>query len=585
MVRMIFLSCCFVAESFAQFSETKLTASDGTEYDIFGHSVSISGDYAIIGAPWDDHVNSSGSAYIFRREDSVWIEQIKLVDPTANQFGFSVSISGDYAIVSALGDVDVQYAGVAYIYHRDGGSWVKQAEITPPGILSDDSFGVSVSISGDFAIVGAHRDSARALYAGSAYIYMRNGAEWYQHEKLTARDGSEGDSFGVGVDLFGEYAIVTAPNDDTWRGSAYIFVRDGENWIEEVKIMASDGSQHDGFGASVSLDGEYAIIGADYDTVDGVGSGSAYIFKREGRVWNQQAKLTPSPGGRELDQFGHSVSISGSYAIVGSGGDDAPGFNAGRAFLYEREGSSWNEVQRFSASDVSIEDGFGYSVFIDGPFAIIGSGGNDEVAYNSGATYLYTGFYRPPGPNLRLPPNGALVTTDSLVLVWSRSNSDVDRYWMEKDEDSLFASPIIDSLITDTVRTVYSLQSGQTYYWRVRAHNFKGWGPFSEVWSFSVLITGVGGHEEIPIEFSLSQNYPNPFNPSTVIRYGLPERAHVRLEVFNLLGQSVAVLVDAEKEAGWHEVELGGSEYSSGVFFYRLEAGSWVMTKKLLMLR
>jgi hypothetical protein len=88
-----------------------------------------------------------------------------------------------------------------------------------------------------------------------------------------------------------------------------------------------------------------------------------------------------------------------------------------------------------------------------------------------------------------------------------------------------------------------------------------------------------------PVEFRLEQNYPNPFNPSTSIRYGIPHQSVVTLVVFNPLGQRVATLVNEIQEAGYHDVSFDGSYLSSGVYFYKLQAGSFVQTKKLLMLR
>jgi hypothetical protein len=88
-----------------------------------------------------------------------------------------------------------------------------------------------------------------------------------------------------------------------------------------------------------------------------------------------------------------------------------------------------------------------------------------------------------------------------------------------------------------------------------------------------------------PLGYSLLQNYPNPFNPTTTIRYGMPERSHVMLSVFNTLGQMVAVLEDGERAAGYHEVKFDGKGLSSGVYFYRIQAGTYVETKKLLIVR
>jgi hypothetical protein len=99
-------------------------------------------------------------------------------------------------------------------------------------------------------------------------------------------------------------------------------------------------------------------------------------------------------------------------------------------------------------------------------------------------------------------------------------------------------------------------------------------------------LTGVGGKEPaIPIAFALDQNYPNPFNPSTTIRYALPQRSHVTLTVYNTLGQRVAELVNAEKEAGRYEVMFNANGLASGVYLYRIQAGTFVQTRKLVLLR
>jgi hypothetical protein len=102
----------------------------------------------------------------------------------------------------------------------------------------------------------------------------------------------------------------------------------------------------------------------------------------------------------------------------------------------------------------------------------------------------------------------------------------------------------------------------------------------------SEMVTGlVRSGAEVPITFCLCQNYPNPFNPTTTIRYGLPHSSQVLLTVYNTLGQRVATLVQGQQEAGSYGVKFGGTGLASGVYFYRLQAGSYVDTKKLVLLR
>ena len=148
------------------------------------------------------------------------------------------------------------------------------------------------------------------------------------------------------------------------------------------------------------------------------------------------------------------------------------------------------------------------------------------------------------------------------------------------------------------MRTVSYLQNNETYYWRVRAHSAYGWGPFSEVWSFSVLITGVNEEKDIPTEFFLSQNYPNPFNPTTSIEFSLPSQGRggqpasglagvrsVTLKIYDLLGREVAILVNENLAPGAYKSEWDGSGFPSGLYFYRLSTNGFVQTKKLILLR
>jgi len=169
--------------------------------------------------------------------------------------------------------------------------------------------------------------------------------------------------------------------------------------------------------------------------------------------------------------------------------------------------------------------------------------------------------------------------------VWRGGGPQVITYRVDIALDSMFMFKIVDSTVTDTFKVVRSLFDGETYFWRVCARNAGGWGPFSEGRRFQSVFTSVEKMEDRPTCVRLYENYPNPFNPLTTIRYGLPNRSHVTLTVFNTLGQQVAVLQNAEQEAGYHEVQFDASGLASGVYFYRMQAGDFVATKRLLLLR
>ena len=261
------------------YERQKLVASDGAAIDYFGFSASMDGDYAIIGAYRDnDNGFNSGSAYIFTRSGTTWTQQAKLLasDGAAfDEFGCSVSIDGDYAIIGAYWDDD---RGAAYIFKRTGTSWAEEDKLVP---ASGYAFGASVSIDGDYAIIGVPGDDDNGDSSGSAYVFKRDGTNWNEQDKLLALDGTEDDCFGWSVSIDGDYAIIGAPwgeDNGVFSGSAYVFKRDGTNWNEQDKLLASDGTDDDRFGNSVSINGDYAIIGAPWDEDNGYDSGSAYIF-------------------------------------------------------------------------------------------------------------------------------------------------------------------------------------------------------------------------------------------------------------------------------------------------------------------
>jgi len=629
----------------------------------------------------------SGSAYIFRREGTTWTQVAKLTPSDGapyDYFGYSVSLSGDYALIGAYWDNDNgSNSGSAYIFRHQGTTWTQEARLTASDGDRDDYFGYSVSLSGDCALIGTSGDDDNGTDAGSAYIFRREGTAWTQEAKLTASDGAVEEYFGYSVFLSGDYALIGACVDDDngpSSGSAYIFRREGTTWTEEAKVTASDGAAGDVFGVSVSLAGDYSLIGAYGDDHDGTDAGSAYIFHREGTTWTEEAKITASDGVAG-DFFGRSASLSSDYALIGAYGDDDNGTDAGSAYIFRREGTTWTQEAKLTSSDGAASDYFGHSVSLSGDYALIGAYYDDDNGTDAGSAYVYSGILFPNAVALIRPEDGALVTADSVTLVWDTGGSEVDRYWVEGATDSLFSMQFIDSTVTDTQYTVNPIHHNQTYWWKVRAHNSYGWGPFSvvrsffvyqevpappvllspdsgatgvstepalswngsagaefytlqvsetpnfstlivneeslsetffdvnelsnnatyywrtsavndlgasdwsEIWSFTTVLTDVSGEEGVPATIELSQNYPNPLNPSTLIRYGLPQRSHVKLELFNPLGQRVAILVDAEKEAGYHYAVLESRGLASGLYFYRFQAGNFVETKKLVILR
>jgi len=380
------------------------TASGGAAGDNFGFSVSISGDYAIVGA-WLKTVNNNtnqGKASIFVRSGTSWIEQAALTasDGASNdQFGYSVSIYGDYAIIGARyknvgGNIR---QGKVYIYKRSGTTWSQEATLTASDGNAYDEFGNSVSISDEYAIVGAlYKDVNGNNNQGRVYIFKRVGTNWSQEAAITASDGAANDFFGCSVSIFSDYVLIGARGKDVGinenQGKAYLFKRSGTSWSQESIITASDGAADDVFGHSVSISGDYVVVGAFLkDVGTNIDQGKAYIFKRTGTLWNQEAILISSDGS-PFDEFGYSVSISGDYATVGARDKDVgDNINQGKAYIFKRTGSNWTEQVELVGSGASEYDLFGFSVSISGIHIIVGAP-NDDVGSNTdeGKVFFYS---------------------------------------------------------------------------------------------------------------------------------------------------------------------------------------------------
>ena len=357
---------------------TKLTASDGKLNASFGFRVSINGDYCIIGAEGDDENGKlSGAAYIFKRVGTNWIEQAKLTpsDGEANdQFGNSVSIEGDYAVVGAFGD---EYTGSVYIFKHEGDVWIETTKIKP---LTGKYFGRCVDIEGDYLVISDDGDEENGLNAGAVFIYERSGSDWIQTNKILPLDGKARDEFGKYLSKSGDYIIVSGPCDDEDGGSAYIFQRFDSDWIQVAKLNASDDGGY--FGWSVSMDGDYAVVGSHANNQT---KGAAYVFKRDNTEWTEVKKLSGSDAIRGY-RFGFSVSIKGDIILVGA---DQFNYNTGIAYVYQLIDNDWVETAIIGATDGSIGDIFGGSVSNDGEYLIIGSNNDDEKGKRSGSAYVF----------------------------------------------------------------------------------------------------------------------------------------------------------------------------------------------------
>ncbi len=310
-------------------------------------------------------------------------------------FGVSVSLSGDTAVVGAYrtDGVGVE-SGAAYVYVRAGGGWTQQQKLTASDAVAFDHFGRSVFVDGDTAVVGAYANDSAGPTSGSVYVFVRFDGVWTQQQKLTASDTAAFDHFGHAVSVSGDTVVVGAyGNDDADpdSGSAYVFVRSGGVWNQQQKLTAPLPAPFDYFGFSVSVDGDTAVVGAPNNDGEDENSGLAYVFVRSGSVWTvTPILLFPDHGGPfEVYSFGVSVSLSEDTVIVGASGSDAQGIDSGAAFTFVRSGEEWTQQQTLTASDAASSDSFGGFVSLSGDTAVVGANNNDGADINSGSAYVF----------------------------------------------------------------------------------------------------------------------------------------------------------------------------------------------------
>jgi len=434
--------------------ETAILEPEGAQIaDRFGLSVSLDGDVVLIGAPNDtDKGNNAGAAYVFELTGGDWIQKQKLVandGAAGHNFGWSVSLKSDFALIGTKYDFTVNDPGAAYVFkfNNPNDIWQQRHKLTASDGFVGNRFGSSVSLSATHAFIGTSGDDDNGTTSGAVYVYSNHGSWGFPYQtKLLASDGSSGDFFGGNVSAGDDRVLIGARNDDndgfSQSGSAFVFDFDGTDWSETAKLTASDQDTNNYFGGSVSLKGDLALIGSfgapsatqsspgavylyqlssgwteierfnatdnsandsfgtavamgtdlfivgdSYDDDNGDDAGAAYIFGNN-TGWQQEAKLISSLG-PYLESYGSAVSIEGTRAVVGAPNNDVQGINAGSVYVFDYDAGSWHFTQQIFAADGSDGDWFGTAVSLSGNRLLVGAPGVNEEGTNAGAAYVF----------------------------------------------------------------------------------------------------------------------------------------------------------------------------------------------------
>ncbi|MBK7540086.1 MAG: FG-GAP repeat protein [Myxococcales bacterium] len=415
----------------------------------------------------DNTAFDSGAVYVFVRSGASWTQQayLKASNTGSNDlFGYSVSLSGDTLAVGAhressaatgangnQADNSAGASGAVYVFVRSGASWTQQAYLKASNTGVGDSFGQAVSLAGDALAVGAPNEASAATgvngnqadnsanASGAVYVFVRSGPSWTQQVYLKASNTGVSDGFGTSVSLSGDALAVSAYGEDSAAtgvngsqannsaadsGAVYVFVRSGPSWTQQAYLKASNTGVSDFFAYSVSLSGDTLAVGAPRESSAATGvngnqadnsagdSGAVYVFVRSGASWTQQAYLKASNTGVG-DSFGQAVSLAGDALAVGAPNEAsaATGVNgnqadnsanaSGAVYVFVRSGPSWTQQVYLKASNTGVSDGFGTSVSLSGDALAISAYGEDSAATgingnqadnsapSAGAVYLF----------------------------------------------------------------------------------------------------------------------------------------------------------------------------------------------------
>ncbi|MFZ1702184.1 MAG: hypothetical protein WBO10_11370 [Pyrinomonadaceae bacterium] len=433
-------------QAYLKASNTDAGDQFGASVAVSGDTVVIGAHFedssatGVNGDQGDNSASASGAAYVFTRSGTTWSQQayLKASNTEANDFfGSSVAVSGDTVVGGADGEDSnstgvngdqsnnlAEDSGAAYVFTRSGTTWNQQAYLKASNTEANDEFGSSVAVSGDTVVVGADSESSNATGvngdqsnnlagdSGAAYVFTRSGGVWSQQDYIKASNTGLGDIFGYSVAVSGDRVVVGAYSEDSsatgvngdqtnnsasGSGAAYVFGDDDEPTPTPTatptatptpcpgddRLRPSVPFASGGFGATLDLEGNTAIIANMQFNIDGSygGFGDVYSFEWDGTAWNEQQRL---PGPETRDLFGGAVAVEGNTLAVGA--PYASG-HTGQVHIFERVGGVWTEQQVLTASDATTNSNFG-SVALFGNTMVVGAGSANIGS--TGKAYVFT---------------------------------------------------------------------------------------------------------------------------------------------------------------------------------------------------
>lgn len=355
----------------------------------FGYSVVTNDSTLVVGTRRE-------AAYVFKKENNEWIQASRLVASDSSQvqcFACVVDLFADYILVGGPGnDEHGMLAGAAYVFKKEGDNWVEQAKITPQEAGPNQSFGSFVSIYENRILVAATTESIDGLnYSGAAYIFKREGEQWIQEAKLIPSDPTANAAFGNSVSIYGDYAFVgavRAPNENAIQtGAVYVFKRIGDDWVEQQKIVPNDGLPNDGFGKVIAQQ-DTLFVGA----IRGGGAnefykGAAYIYAKEGEQWVEHQKIRPFDED-DVNKTLRGYGMSSKYLAIASANNTA----SAPVHLYKKIGDNWEPLELITGLG-QYNERYGHQLHLTDKHLVVGAIHTDLYQDNdtikTGAIYVY----------------------------------------------------------------------------------------------------------------------------------------------------------------------------------------------------
>ncbi|MBC8479284.1 MAG: hypothetical protein H8D46_02370, partial [FCB group bacterium] len=332
-------------------TEGELIPSYSHINDDFGQAVAVSGSLALVSAPAFDPggMSASGVVYAFERINGSWQETAQISGSNtdfSDYFGSAIDLDNQTAVIGGYNiDIPEINSGGVYFFELINETWIETAFFTCPTPDQEDQFGYSVSVDGDVAVVSARRDLEGSNEFGSAFVYTRVSGEWVFRQRLEPVSNTAGRIFGESVAVQDSLILVGAANngiDPSAKGKGILFAFEDGQWEETAVFTAPDGQVQDDFARSVAFENNLIAIGApfNFDAPESLsGNGSVYLYGFNDGSWRSLSRISAF-NGSIMDRFGSSVSISGTTILAGAPGWDNPASNSGSAYVTEFE---WNE--------------------------------------------------------------------------------------------------------------------------------------------------------------------------------------------------------------------------------------------------